>query len=214
MQLTAHPLRLLTAGAVTVIALLPGANATAASSLPPVAGASHSGHDRLHALVDLSARRLATADLVASAKWGTGAPVDDPAREQQVLDTVARLAREEGADPQETVRFFRQQIEANKLVQRALHQRWNADPAEAPAARPDLAQVRDEINRINVEMVRAIGASASVRTAPSCGGTLTAAEAGVRHRRHLDRLHATALTYALRPVCAPSVISTAQRRAS
>lgn len=214
MQLTAHPLRLLTAGAVAVVALLPGANATAASSPPPVAGASHSGYDRLHALVDLSARRLATADLVASAKWGTGAPVDDPAREQQVLDTVARPAREEGADPQETVRFFRQQIEANKLVQRALHQRWNADPAEAPAARPDLAQVRDEINRINVEMVRAIGASASVRTAPSCGGTLTAAEAGVRHSRHLDRLHATALTYALRPVCAPSGISTAQRRAS
>ncbi|MFI7367373.1 chorismate mutase [Streptomyces sp. NPDC050149] len=209
MQLTAHPLRLLASGAVAVVALLPGANATAAPSQPPpAAGASHSGYDRLHRLVDLSARRLATADVVASAKWGTGAPVDDPAREQQVLDTVARLAREEGADPRETVRFFRQQIEANKQVQRAMHQRWNADPAEAPAARPDLTQVREEINRINVEMVRAISASASVRTAPSCGGTLTVAEAGVRHRRHLDRLHATALTYALRPVCAPGGIST------
>ncbi|MFE9859929.1 chorismate mutase [Streptomyces sp. NPDC005780] len=209
MQLTARPLRLLTAGAVAVVALLPGTEATAAPwQPPPAAGASHSGYDRLRPLVDLSAHRLATADVVASAKWGTGAPVDDPAREQQVLDTVARLAREEGADPQETVRFLRQQIEANKQVQHAMHRRWNADPSAAPTSRPDLTQVREEINRINVEMVRAIGASASVRTAPSCGGTLTGAEAGVRHRRHLDRLHATALTYALRPVCAPGDIGT------
>ncbi|WP_329538795.1 chorismate mutase [Streptomyces sp. NBC_01358] len=204
MQLTADPLRLLTAGAVAVVALLPGAHATAApSQQPPAAGVSHSGYDRLRPLVDLSARRLATADVVASAKWGTGSPVDDPAREQQVLDTVARLAREQGTDPQETVRFLRQQIEANKQVQRAMHQRWNADPSEAPTSRPDLTQVREEINRINVEMVRAIGTSASVRTAPSCGAALTAAEAGVSHRRHLDRLHARALRYALRPVCAP-----------
>lgn len=81
---------------------------------------------------------------------------------------MARLAREQGTDPHETVRFLRQQIEANKQVQRAMHQRWNADPSEAPTSRPDLTQVREEINRINVEMVRAFGASASVRTAPSC----------------------------------------------
>ncbi|MEU9201521.1 gamma subclass chorismate mutase AroQ [Streptomyces sp. NPDC048332] len=204
MQPPARPQRLLTAGAVAAVLLLPGPSATAAPSQPPpAAGAGRSGYDRLHRLVDPAARRLATADLVASAKWGTGAPVDDPAREQQVLDTVTRLAREEGADPRETVRIFQDQIEASKQVQRAMHLRWNADPAEAPASRTDLARVREEINRINAETVRAIAASAAVRAAPSCAGTLTAAEADVRHRRHLDRLHATALTYALRTVCTP-----------
>ncbi|MEE4492919.1 gamma subclass chorismate mutase AroQ [Streptomyces sp. BE230] len=153
-------------------------------------------------LADLSARRLATARPVAAAKWGTGRPVDDPVREQQVLDTAARQAREAGADPAATTRILRDQIEANKRVQRALHRRWDADPTRAPVLRPDLAEVREEINRLNADLVRAIADSVRVRTDPSCGGTLTAAVARVRRHDHLDRLHAAELTHALRSVCA------------
>ncbi|WP_381805155.1 gamma subclass chorismate mutase AroQ [Streptomyces niveus] len=97
----------------------------------PVAWAGHGTYARLHPLADLSARRLATADLVAAAKRGTGSPVDDPAREQQVLDSVARQAREAGDDPGATVRIFRDQIEANKQVQRALRSLWDTDPSAA-----------------------------------------------------------------------------------
>ncbi|MEU1365204.1 chorismate mutase [Streptomyces sp. NPDC005803] len=205
MPTTAYPLRLLTA--VAAAALLAGAQASAAPArAASVAAASRNGPDRLHPLVDLSVRRLATADVVAAAKWGTGGPVDDPAREQQVLESVARQARAAGADPGETVRVFREQIEANKQVQRALHDRWKADPSQAPTLRPGLTEVREEINRVNGELVRAIADSAAARTAPSCDGALAAAEARVRRHRHLDRLHATALTHALRTVCAPGPV--------
>ncbi len=125
----------------------------------------------LRPLAELSARRLRTADLVAAAKWGAGHPnddVDDPGRERQVLAAVARQAGEIGGDPVATVAVFRDQIEANKLVQRALHRRWRAAPASAPTERPDLARVRAEIDRINGGLVRAIAASEPARTAPLC----------------------------------------------
>ncbi|MEW1751791.1 chorismate mutase [Streptomyces angustmyceticus] len=168
----------------------------------PAAVGAHSSYGRLDPLAALSAERLATGDLVAAAKWGTGSPVDDPAREREVLDAVAREAREQGADPAMTVRVFRDQIEASKIVQRGLHRRWDADPGQAPAGRPDLSEVRKEINRINGALVRALAGSARARSAPSCAPLLAAAAVQVRRVRHLDGLHTAALARSLRSVCA------------
>ncbi|MFC9606426.1 gamma subclass chorismate mutase AroQ [Streptomyces niveus] len=199
MQPTTYVRRLAAAGAVAITLL------AAPAAAAPVAGTGHGTYARLHPLADLSARRLATADLVAAAKRGTGSSVDDPAREQQVLDSVARQARqarEAGGDPGATVRIFRDQIEANKQVQRALHSRWDTDASAAPKERPDLEQVREAINRVNADLVHAIAHSPAARAAPSCAAALTAAERRVRHERQLDGVHATALTHALRAVCA------------
>ncbi|MFH8348957.1 chorismate mutase [Streptomyces sp. NPDC018045] len=159
------------------------------------------GAHALRPLAVLSARRLATADLVAAAKWGTDSPVDDPAREQQVLDAVARRAAELGTDPRWAARIFRDQIEANKTVQRELHRRWAADPAQVPAGRPDLGEVREEINRVTDALVRAIAASGEARTSPRCVPSLAAAAAHVRHERRLDALHTVALARSVRSVC-------------
>nr|WP_202121624.1 chorismate mutase [Streptomyces sp. BA2] len=196
---------MLAAGAVAV-ALLAGSGAAAAAAAAPVqpSAVSAGSYARLHPLVDLAARRLATADLVAAAKYGTSSPIDDPAREQQVLDDVARQARELGADPEATVRIFRDQIEASKVVQRELHRRWDADPSQAPGPdeRPDLAEVRKEINRVNGELVRGIADSPAARAARSCRGLVTVAGVRVRHERQLDLLHSVALGRALPSVCA------------
>lgn len=205
MRLTSATGRVLTTG-VMAAALFAGSTVAVAAPVGTGAGdaaASQGSYARLHPLAELSARRLATADLVAAAKYGTGSPIDDAAREKQVLDAVARAAREAGGDPEATVRIFRDQIEANKVVQRELFRRWDATPSQAPQERPDLAEVREEINRINMDLVRGIAASAGARTAPSCGGVLTAATAHVRHTDRLDALHALALGRALRSVCAP-----------
>ncbi|MFD0415608.1 chorismate mutase [Streptomyces sp. NPDC127108] len=194
--------RLLAAGGVAAALLLGGGTAIAAPAVPDARAAASTGpYAQLRPLSDLSARRLATADLVAAAKYGTGSPIDDPARERQVLDAVARQAEQIGADPEATVRIFRDQIEANKVVQRALHRRWDADPASAPTERPDLAKVREEINRVNGELVHAIAASEPARAAPYCHGLLAAATAQVRHERRLDALHTVALVRASRSVC-------------
>ncbi|WP_369216326.1 gamma subclass chorismate mutase AroQ, partial [Streptomyces flavofungini] len=133
--------------------------------------------------------------------YGTGSPIDDPAREKAVLDAVAEQARSAGADPGVTVRIFRDQIEANKVVQRGLFRRWDADPAQAPAERPDLAEVRQEINRVNGELVRGIAASGGARASARCGGALTVAAVRVRHEGRLDALHSVGLGRALRSVC-------------
>ncbi|BDH11735.1 chorismate mutase [Streptomyces hygroscopicus] len=210
MQLITSMRSALTAGAAAAVLLTGTGGAVAApAALPAKAAApaaattrsAHSAYGRLGPLAGLSAERLATGDLVAAAKWGTGGPIDDPAREQEVLDAVADQARQLGADPAATVRIFRDQIEASKVVQRGLHRRWHADPAQAPTTRPDLDEVRKEINRINGELVRAIARSPHARSAPYCTPLLTVAAARVRHERHLDGLHSVALSRSLRSVC-------------
>ncbi|MEU7190643.1 chorismate mutase [Streptomyces sp. NPDC045470] len=183
------------AGTASTSAVVRPATANSAPAAPPREA------DALRPLAALSARRLATADLVAAAKWGTGSPVDDPVREQQVLDAVARQAAELGTDPRWTARIFRDQIEANKTVQRGLHRRWAADPARAPGERPDLGEVRKEINRVNDALVRAIAASGAVRTSPRCVPSLVGAAAHVRREQRPDALHTVALARSVRSVC-------------
>ncbi|MEW2524264.1 chorismate mutase [Streptomyces sp. NPDC047071] len=199
--------RLLAVGGTAAVLVLAGsavgaAPAATGRTAPAAGAAAHSGpYGQLRTVAALSADRLATADLVAAAKYGTGSPIDDPAREQQVLDAVARQAVAVGGDPEATVRVFRDQIEANKLVQRALHRKWDADPSTAPGERPDLGTVRERINRVNGELVRALAVSTPARTAPYCAGLLTAAALHVRHEKVLDPLHTTALRRALPSVC-------------
>ncbi|MFI9562154.1 chorismate mutase [Streptomyces rishiriensis] len=155
----------------------------------------------LRPVAELSAERLATADLVAAAKWGTTAPIDDPAREQQVLDAVAARATELGADPDEIRTVFRDQIEANKTVQRGLFRRWTDHPDQAPVTRPDLAVVRQEINRVTGALVEALAATATDRDAPACRPELALAALLVHHEDRLDAPHTRALTRSLASVC-------------
>jgi chorismate mutase len=151
---------------------------------------------------DLSAQRVQIADLVAAAKFGTPAPIDDPAREQVVLDTVARKAIEIGVDPDDATRVFRDQIEANKIVQRGLYVRWTVDPSLAPVERPDLVTVvRPRLDRITEQLLVQLRDTERLRESPSCFGHLIAAY----HRagRDLDSLHRSGLARALTSVCAP-----------
>lgn len=176
--------------------------APATQARPPASGATTTHpYRQLLPFAELSADRLLTADLVAAAKWGTGGPIDDPVRERQVLEAVARQAVDAGADPRLTVRIFRDQIEANKAVQRGLFARWAADPAGAPTDRPDLARVREEINRLNSALVLTIADTAGARAGRSCTGLLTAGAVRVAHDRRLDALHTGALARALPSVC-------------
>ncbi|MFI6505785.1 chorismate mutase [Nonomuraea typhae] len=156
----------------------------------------------LEPLVESSLERVRLADKVAAAKWGTTQPIDDPAREKQVLDAVAAQSEGLGIDPAVATRVFRDQIEAGKLVQRALHARWRAHPGERPADRPDLAkEVRPHLDRITGELLRAIKDSEHVRERPSCRMKLNRALADAAEEEDLGRLHTRALTRALTSVC-------------
>ncbi|MBE8477684.1 gamma subclass chorismate mutase AroQ [Streptomyces justiciae] len=138
---------------------------------------------------------------MAAAKWGTDSPIDDPAREQQVLDTVAAQAERIGADPDEIRAVFRDQIEANKTVQRGLFRRWAAHPDEAPTTKPDLNVVRQTINRINTGLVTALADTTPDRSSIGCRPGLALAVVEIHHEKHPDPLHTAALVRSLASVC-------------
>ncbi|MCX4830074.1 chorismate mutase [Streptomyces sp. NBC_01016] len=196
---------LVTLGAATALTL--GGAALPASAAPAApATASQTAHANpraLAAITSLATERLALADKVAAAKYGTDAPIDDPAREQQILEDVAKRSADLGIDPAFTKSVFRDQIEANKVVQRGLYARWDAHPEQRPTERPDLAtEVRPQLDRITTRLLDALREVAPVRTSPACGPLLTAAALHDAHARGFDVLHLKGLARALPSVCA------------
>ncbi|WP_051945682.1 chorismate mutase [Streptacidiphilus rugosus] len=156
----------------------------------------------LETIAQLSAQRVTVADQVAAAKYGTTSPIDDPAREAVVIADAEQQATALGIDPAPVAKIFRDQIEASKVVQRALFAEWDADPSLVPTTRPSLATIRVELNTIDTELVQAIAAADGALRAPSCDGRLTAATVHARHQQNLDVLHFAALLRALPSVCA------------
>src|SRR5258708_1676609 len=87
----------------------------------------------LNTLAGLVIQRLDLAGDVAAIKYDAGRPIEDSGREQEILESVPR-ALEGFPDRQEAaLQFARDQIEANKVIQRELRQRWYAHPEEVPA---------------------------------------------------------------------------------
>ena len=86
-------------------------------------------------LIELVVQRLTLAHDVAAVKYANGQPIDDRAREPEILQDVAG-ALEAGPYQQAGIQFFRDQIEANKVIQRGLHHRWHAHPRRGPGRVP------------------------------------------------------------------------------
>lgn len=173
------------------------ATATAA----PAPAAADSG---LTPLVELSTERILLADKVAAAKFGTGAPIEDLVREQQVVDKAAQLAEAAGLDVPGTVEFFRAQIEASKVVQQGLYDQWTQHPELAPTQRPDLAtEVRPELDRITGEFIDQLVATKELRGPDlRCVVSLADSEIGTGYKYRLDWLHGRALLGATEKLCA------------
>lgn len=156
-------------------------------------------------LTELFAERLLLADKVAAAKYGTDKPIDDPVREQQILDDVSARAVGLGLDPDAVAAVFRDQIEANKLVQRGLYARWDAHPEERPTERPDLVkEVRPALDRITTQLLAALQETEELRGGPSCEPRLRGAAIRSAFGHRLDPLHVAGLVRALPSVCLSS----------
>jgi chorismate mutase len=155
----------------------------------------------LFALVDAAAQRLQTADPVAAVKYKTGSSVDDPQREQQVIDSVAKAAAAKHIDAGYVRAVFRNQIDATDAIEHARFAQWKLDPSAAPATAPDLSDSRATIDRLNQTMVNEIAAHWDSLHAPSCGSDLDNALNAVASVRQLDDLYRRALTYATHSYC-------------
>ncbi|MFJ8824084.1 chorismate mutase [Streptomyces sp. NPDC102467] len=192
---------LLALGATAALSL--GGAALPAPAATPTPSVTHAEPRPLAAVTSLAARRIALADKVAAAKYGTPAPIDDPARERQILDDVAARSAALGLDPALAQAVFRDQIEANKVVQRGLYARWDAHPEQRPTGRPDLAtEVRPALDRITTELLGALRQLTPVRATPACVPLLTAAALRDAHSHRFDALHLKGLARALPSVCA------------
>lgn len=153
-------------------------------------------------LTDLVIQRLLVSDQVAAAKFGTGQPIDDPAREKQELDAARQSAVSLGIDPDATVSFFQQQISASKVVQQGLFDRWTAHPDQAPTTRPDLGTIRTELDQLTTELLQQLVAQQPVLSREfGCRIELSLADATGALFDHLDGLHRRALTVAQSQTC-------------
>ncbi|GLY87996.1 chorismate mutase [Actinoallomurus iriomotensis] len=161
---------------------------------------------RLGPLTDLVIHRLRVSDDVAASKFGTGSPIDDPAREQQVLEQVRNQAGDLGLDPGSATAFFQDQITASKVVQKGLFARWTAHPEEAPTTRPDLGQIRTRLDQLTADLLRELKATVRLRDEPTaCTVQLAVAAGSGAALERLDALHRQALAGAVHSVCVASV---------
>lgn len=105
--------------------------------------------DELDHLLDLTARRLAFMQPVASWKSARGVPIEDLEREQAVLEAAERSAARFGLDPKPVRDWFALQIDLAKAVQRRA-------PEVAPTL--ELEAIRPALIRLGERQVRSLRA--------------------------------------------------------
>jgi chorismate mutase len=118
-------------------------------------------------LLGLIKERLDVAPEVARTKWNTKAAIEDLPREKQIIDGVAKRAAEYGLDPTAAATFFTGQIEASKVVQKALHAEWTVKGQPPFAKVADLGKdIRPVLDRLTPAMMRALAEALPVLQRP------------------------------------------------
>ncbi|WP_328997689.1 gamma subclass chorismate mutase AroQ [Kribbella sp. NBC_00709] len=153
-------------------------------------------------LTELMIQRIVIGDDVAASKYFSGKPVDDPVREQQILDSVRQSAVQLGIDPDSTAEFFQAQIDASKVVQRGLLAYWAAHPDKAPTSGPDLNVIREKLDALTTQLLAELVRVDDLRqTGLRCNISLVVATATAEIRHHLDPLHRQAVRTAATTIC-------------
>src|SRR6516162_2525592 len=160
--------------------------------------------EHLQELVELSARRLVIAEQVALAKWDNGTPVEDASREDQIISSATKAGQSRGLDPTSVSKFFRAQIEANKLVQYSLLAEWRRE-GRAPDHTPgDLAStIRAELDEVDKTLIAELEESKVIRASASCHTDIAKAvgKYASAHTKQFSPLKAIALDRALATAC-------------
>lgn len=111
----------------------------------------------LDVLIILAAKRLVLGVDVAAAKFASGEPINDPVREKVIMDWVSNKMRNMGFGTEIGIAFFRDQIEANKVIQLGLYRHWHANPEEFIASRRSLdSEIRPQLDLINSHMLSVV----------------------------------------------------------
>lgn len=137
--------------ALVVAALL--ASACATTSRLATADAAPLDH-----LLSLIVERLMVAPDVARTKWNTHAPIEDLGRERQIISAVGAGASGYNVPRDTAERFFRGQIEASKIIQRAMFAEYETAHQPPFTTVVDLdEEIRPTLDRLTPEMMLALG---------------------------------------------------------
>ena len=91
---------------------------------------------------------------MAAAKFLSGHRIDDHVREQEILASVASRLKRAELRHALGLAFFRDQIEASKVIQRGLHRYWREHPEEFPVrCRHLTAELRPQLDIVNRHML-------------------------------------------------------------
>lgn len=160
------------------------------------------GESALMNVIAQASQRLVLADTVARYKWLKSQDITDVPRENALLDNVTQRSPGFGVDPQFARTFFRDQIEANKLVQQGLISDWRLTPPP-PQAVPDLASsIRPQLDQLTTTLLTSLARVQSLRQADDCPVRLAHSLAEWRRLNNSDSLHEQALQRALAHLCA------------
>jgi chorismate mutase len=165
------------------------------------------GMGSLNTLVGLVFHRLDMAQDVAAIKYRSGQLIDDSIREREIAESAVRALDGSGSRQKAAMQFLRDQVEANKVIQRGLHHRWYAHPEEVPAVYRSLAaDIRPELSHTTALMMREFTGMSQVPHV-SCGDIRRRAEselAAGRPERQLPGLYRDAALFALRSFIPPT----------
>lgn len=146
----------------------------------------------------LLAQRLAMMPDVARHKWNTRSPIDDPAREREILAGLRRDAEALGLPAPWAEQVFRAQIEAAKAIQRDLFARWEAAGQGPFTGVPDLTTVlRPRLDDLTTELLRTLAAAWPALSDPAQRPRLATA---LHPLRAAPGANAEALAIALAPL--------------
>jgi chorismate mutase len=160
--------------------------------------------EKLQPLVETSARRLGIAQQIALAKWDSQAPVEDVAREAQVITAAAKDGESRGLDRAFVADFFAAQIEANKLVQYSLLANWRR-VGMAPAHKPInlAATIRPELDEMQKDLIKELADTTAIRGSALCHADTAKAVAKylAAHKQDAGSLQGIALDRAMAATC-------------
>ncbi len=94
---------------------------------------------------------------VAKYKWNHNIAVEDVAREQVILQSLAKRAQAAGVPPTLAERFFKDQIEAAKLIQNSLIAEWRSNNRPSFDNVPDLkAEIRPQLDTLTARLMNVL----------------------------------------------------------
>jgi len=97
--------------------------------------------------------RLALMEAVALNKQFKNQPTADPEREAAMLKSLAEKAEGYSLKADEVRWFFVAQVDAAKQVQDYHRASWKKEKRPAPEIVPELAEIRQKIDRLNLELL-------------------------------------------------------------